>query len=355
MSSPRYKVRWTKRGISFGLFSLLLLLASFNTGENLFYMVTGALQSFLFIAWRITRSSVCHVSIVRSAPDAVHRQEPFAYSLMLKNQRKFGKIHAIELQSSAFEKPYYIETFLPETPFQTRLLATMPRRGIHSLPALRISSSFPFGLFSQCGVLDDQETILVYPRVYPLNKSIMKELDESGQVPKSSLNNDGNEFYSLREYIPGDDIRHISWKISARIGKIIIRELEPSITRMVVLVLDTRGLPKTVEEEEQFEQVIDLAASLAVYLLGKHFSVGLELPDDRVSLSKGDHQSTRILEALTRLSPVEASEYPEDWYRHSGHFADAVKIHLATDSTRWGMEIPQSRTRTLSPEEVLNG
>ena len=355
MSSQRCKLRITKRGMSFVLFGLLLLLASFNTGENLFYLITCSLISFLLTAWWVTRRSVRHISLKRNAPNATHRNETFASSLLLENLHRRKTIRSIELQSENFEKPYYIDTIPANNSIQSRLYATMPKRGAHILPTIRISSSFPFGLFEQHRIVDDQQTILVYPRIYPLSQQILKELDDNGQTPKASFSNDGNEFYSLREYIPGDDIRLIAWKISARIGQLIIRELEPSITRMVMLVLDTRGIPETQEKEEQFEHVIDLAASLTVFLLEKHFAVGLQMPDAHVSMSKGHHQSTQILEALTILAPLEESDYSDDWYKDNGHSVDAIKIHLATDSARWGVEVPQSRTRTLNPEEVLNG
>lgn len=354
MRSPLGTYKMTKRGAGFVLFGLLLLLAAFNTGENLFYLVTAALFSFVLVAWWKTRCSVEGLSFKRTVPQATHRNETFAYSLHLQNPHRRKTLRDIHLQSEAFDRPYFIESLPATASLKVKLYATMTKRGAQILPALRISSTFPFDLFEQHRMLDDQQTILVYPRIYPLSQRMLKELDDNGQVPKTTFNQDGTEFYSLREYIPGDDIRHISWKISARIGQLIIRELEPSITRMVVLVLDTRGLPTTEEEEEQFEHVIDLAASLAVFLIDNHFSVGLQLPDSYVALSKGRTQSTRLLEALTLLEPLAKDEYSDDWYTQSAHFAEALHVHLATDSTRWGVEMPQSRSRILHPQEVLD-
>jgi uncharacterized protein (DUF58 family) len=355
MRLPKHMVRWKKRGMYFFLFGFLLLMASFNTGENLFYLVTCTMISFLFVAWFATRQSVRHLTVKRDAPEAVHRKESFAYNITLHNTRKFGAIRGITIASEVFDSPYYLDSIAASASIHSRLYATMHKRGYHPLPALQLSSKFPFGFFEQRSLANDGKKILVYPRIYKLTKQIMRELDDSGQTPRASTNNDGNEFYSLREYVPGDDIRHISWKTSARIGQLIIRELEPSVARMVVIVLDTRGLPATVEEEEQFDQVIDLAASLAIYLLEQHFSVGLVMPDAEVPVSKGQHQSIQILESLTLLDATQESEYGDDWHLSQGIIPEAAKVHLATRSTRWGMEIPQSRSHTLNPEKVLHG
>ncbi len=354
MNTQRYKIRPTLRGLYFILFASLLLMAAFNTGENLFYLSTYALFAVILVGFWTTRKSVRNINIQCTSPEAVHRKESFAYQATLEYSRKRGATGSIKLESESFDHPYAIDTLSADTPIQTRMYATMNQRGVHKLPSIKISSSYPFGLFTQHTTLEDENTILVYPRVYPLAKSIMRELDDNGHTPKSSNNNDGIEFYSLREYIPGDDIRRISWKISARIGNLIIRELEPSTTRMVILILDTRGIPKTQEETEQFEQVIDLGASLAVYLLDQQFSVGFVTPNSSIALSKGRHQSTQILEELTILSPSANEEYDDNWYVEKVHNSEAIKVHLATDSTRWGMEIPQSRTRTLDPTEVMH-
>jgi uncharacterized protein (DUF58 family) len=202
--------------------------------------------------------------------------------------------------------------------------------------------------------MEDGETILVYPRVYSLSKRITDELDDSGQTPKMSVSA-GDEFFLLRDYVPGDDIRHVSWKVSARMGRLIVRELEPSISRMVVLVMDTRGLPKTLDDEENLELAMDLAASLAVTLLGLHYIVGLELPDCSIGLGRGGGQATKILEALAVANVVDESEYGDDWYRSNGNHAEASKVFLATDPARWGVANTQGRSRVLDPRESLHG
>ena len=49
----------------------------------------------------------------------------------------------------------------------------------------------------------------------------------------------GTEFDSLREYVPGDDVRSIDWRASARAADVMVRTWRPERDRQVVLVLDT--------------------------------------------------------------------------------------------------------------------
>lgn len=353
-SKNQRRVILTKIGRVFLLFILLLLLAAFNTGENLFYLVTSGVISFLWVGWWATRKGAQRLTLDRSVPEAVHRDEAFGSILRLKNQHRFWPAIGISLTSSAWEDPLWLNSVPAGAIVEFRAYERMLKRGRHPLPPVRVETTFPFGLIQRSMTVDDGKTILVYPRVYSLSKKAMDDLDDSGRTPEVSFN-DGDEFFSMRDYVPGDDIRYVSWKISARMGRLIIRELEPSISRMVVVVLDTRGLPETPEHEEKFEMAVDLAASLAVTLLSSNYVVGLELPDMCVHLGRGRGQATKILETLAVLDAVDESEYNDDWYTPKVNHAEASKIFLAGDPNRWGVAIQQGRARVLDPGEALHG
>src|SRR6185295_2509716 len=64
---------------------------------------------------------------------------------------------------------------------------------------------------------------------------------EAGSKPIRKLG-EGRLFESLREWVPGDDLRHIDWKATARRGKVITRQYEAERRQQVLLVLDTGRL-----------------------------------------------------------------------------------------------------------------
>ncbi|MFP6582356.1 MAG: DUF58 domain-containing protein [Candidatus Hydrogenedentota bacterium] len=350
----KHRIRLRPGGFIFFLIIVLLQLTAFNTGENLFYLVTAAVISIMILALLATRVGVRHLSLSRKIPESVHREEPFGSLLSLRNEQRVWPAIGLSLSADGWDKPLWLEAIAPGETVELRAYSTMVKRGLHPLPPVVVATSFPFGLFERRYAPIDRETILVYPKVYTLTKRVLDELDDSGQTPKVSFN-DGDEFYSLREYVPGDDIRHISWKISARIGKLILRELEPSISRMVMLVFDTRCDVKTDYDEEQLERTMDLAASLAVSLLGLHFSVGLVLPDAQVSLGRGKMHLKTILETLALAQPQAYDAYADEWYENDGAHADASKIFLSADPSQWGVANIRGRGHIMNPDEALHG
>jgi uncharacterized protein (DUF58 family) len=114
-------------------------------------------------------------------------------------------------------------------------------------------------------------------------------------------------FYATREYQPGDSIRHIHWRASARWGKWVLKEFEDLATRQVSILLDqsmdtTRGIPG----RRTFEGMVRVTASLAaaaieggspVQILGEG-SVRTLVPP-----GSGSGHLLSILETLAMVKP----------------------------------------------------
>src|SRR5439155_19224579 len=115
----------------------------------------------------------------------------------------------------------------------------------------------------------------------------------------------GLEFYGMREYVQGDDLRRIVWRASARTGKIMVREAEQGITDHVTIILDTdRGAHSRDGEglSESFETGIRAAASLGVRHLREGYEVKVETNSGPLTRRlRGATSQLMLLDALTRL------------------------------------------------------
>src|SRR4051812_24084310 len=115
----------------------------------------------------------------------------------------------------------------------------------------------------------------------------------------------GLEFYGMREYVPGDDMRRVVWRAAARTGKIMVREAEQGITDHVTIMLDTdRGQHSRDGEglSESFETGIRAAASLGVRHLREGYEVKLETNAGPLTRSmRGAGKQLMLLDGLARL------------------------------------------------------
>lgn len=93
----------------------------------------------------------------------------------------------------------------------------------------------------------------------------------------------GTEFDSLREYVPGDDVRSIDWRATARAADVMVRTWRPERDRRVVLVLDTgRTSAVRIGDETRLDILVDAGLLLAA-LAGR--------AGDRVDLIAGDRRT----------------------------------------------------------------
>jgi uncharacterized protein (DUF58 family) len=183
------------------------------------------------------------------------------------------------------------------------------RRGTIKLNDIVLSCSFPFGFLLRTVHVSSPREIIVYPRVGLLSTRLAMLYREAitGGAMTSSLRGGGDEFYGLREYRPGDSVRTISWKRTARTGQIVVREMTSNAPPQMIVVLDIRRWRELRDGAVQVEKAIELAASLLCYGSMENFAIGLTIAGMQSGLAPttytGREARSRLLAALAALDP----------------------------------------------------
>lgn len=356
-ASPAERSRFRVRpsGFVFVIVFVLVQLAAINTGNNLLYLIAGAVVSFVVIGYFATLLNVRRLALGRGAPSAVHRGENFAVTHRLENRKRW--LPAISIRVGLFREPPESGAFVEKVPARgaaiVRLQKSLPTRGVHELPPVTVASAFPFGLYERIYIYKAPATVVVYPRVKAVRPTVLEQMHGSGETPKLR-HGEGEEFFSLRDYVPGDDLRKIVWRVSARLNHLVVRELEPTTSRNVMICVDTRRAH--VENfDEHFEDAMDMAASLAVSFLNRQYSVGLLTPDREVALGEANAHAITILDALARIIPLSREAVTDDWYTGAIHHGPKMGLILISPNPdEWGVRGPLDGTRVLDPREVVH-
>ncbi|HKC66429.1 MAG TPA: DUF58 domain-containing protein, partial [Pyrinomonadaceae bacterium] len=91
----------------------------------------------------------------------------------------------------------------------------------------------------------------------------------------------GHDLFSLRDYQPQDDLRHIDWKATARARRLIVREFTAEDERRVTIALDTKEHDADAKDfASRFERGVTLAASLAAHFIDERAEVRLVIGDE---------------------------------------------------------------------------
>lgn len=118
----------------------------------------------------------------------------------------------------------------------------------------------------------------------------------------------GREFESLREFVTGDEIRHISWPATARRGKLITRQYTIERSQNIVMLLDTgRLMTARIGKLTKLDHAVNATLSIAYVAAAGGDNVGLVAFSRRVVSylppRRGHDQINRLMEALYSLEP----------------------------------------------------
>jgi uncharacterized protein (DUF58 family) len=134
------------------------------------------------------------------------------------------------------------------------------RRGYVHFTGFSVARPDPFGLFKALYTIDKPDNLLILPKRYPVSEISLfgSRKYQRGGVSLAMSVGDSEEFVSLREYRPGDPLRHIHWKSLAKIGKPVVKEFQDEFFVRHALILDT-----FTEQDagEIFETAVSVAAS----------------------------------------------------------------------------------------------
>lgn len=188
------------------------------------------------------------------------------------------------------------------------------QRGYYRFGPSRWETGDLFGLFHSVHQHDDEQTLIVYPKVIPLTSLGLPAKEPFGDLRAPHfVFTDPLRTVGIRDYHPEDDFRFVHWKASARRQQLQTKVLEPASSHNLLVALDVVTLPHHWQGliPEVLEQAISVAASLCYYGLEQRWPTGLiangALPrsDQPLKLLPGraPAQMTAILEMLAVITP----------------------------------------------------
>lgn len=148
------------------------------------------------------------------------------------------------------------------------------RRGRFEVGPLRATLHDPFGFATLTRRVLPAEEVIVYPRVHDIvapPEISGLDLDRDHPRVRARVEPSG-EFMTLRDYAPGDDLRHVHWRSTARRGHLMVRQNETRRRAPVLLLLDVRARS---HDRVSFERAVEACASIATALdrAGRPFEV----------------------------------------------------------------------------------
>lgn len=236
-----------------------------------------------------------------------------------------------------------LERVLPALPrggvVDERLPIPTTRRGVVPIGPARTVRADPIGIVRREVVWSGTVLLHVHPRTVPmaaLSTGFVRDLEGS---PTRDLTASDIAFHALREYVPGDDRRHIHWRSSAKTGTFMVRQYEETRRSRLIVVLDLD--PSAYNGDEEFELAVSAAASLGARAIRDARSlafvasgaIGARSPIRQLPTVSRD----RLLDALSLVQLESRAAALPDVARAAGETQQGVSLAFLVTGTGHGV------------------
>ncbi|WP_226437896.1 DUF58 domain-containing protein, partial [Rhodococcus yananensis] len=176
-------------------------------------------------------------------------------------------------------------------------LFTIPtqRRAVLILGPVTSIRTDPLGVLRREVRWTEPSELYVHPRVVRLASETTGLMRDLEGLPTRDLADDDVSFHALREYSPGDDLRHVHWKSTARTQNLMIRQFEQTRRSHLVIALSTNT--DDYADEDEFELAVSIAGSIALTALRDGKAVSVLVPGETIAAAT----ATRLLDGLSGI------------------------------------------------------
>lgn len=292
--------------------TLALGLATLNTGNNLLYLLMGALLGFIALSGWLSENTLQRLTVVRRLPRGMMAGQTTPVSYVVRNGKKRLPSCCIEIREAGRQGEAFLAIVEAGEEAVARGSLMFERRGIYTLERLTVATSFPFGLFAKERDLVVPGAVVVWPDTAtpvraPRRLGLVHAQAMEGRV--ATRGSDRAHFRGLRPYRSGDDPRDVHWRSSARLTEPVVREYDRDAGESYWLVLDTGA-----SGFGTGEAAVNVAAAIAARSVDRGDRFGFSCVDGRIPPGTGGGHLEAVLDVLARvrMSPVGTVELPAD-------------------------------------------
>jgi uncharacterized protein (DUF58 family) len=277
----------TKRGWMLVAVALVLYFFANQTQVGWLYVLAAITAGLGLAAWPVPRRMLRDLSLTRrlngqNASDLeLHAGDSVSVDLEFRNTARFPalQIRGLEIcplaPAADRTQNFFISTLSPRSPLTLNYETTCARRGWFEFPPVQLSTRAPFGFFSARREVSAPTGVLVFPEYREIEHVALFDRMPAVEAARPRLGS-GGEFVGVREYRPGDSRRHIHWRSTARVGRLVVKEFAEETQPGLTIALDLRESSLIGSgDDSSLELGIKIAATLARYAQQRGLPVSL--------------------------------------------------------------------------------
>jgi uncharacterized protein (DUF58 family) len=299
-------VRLTRIGTSYLLFTIVIGFAALNTGNNALYIGLTFMLGCLLLSGIASKGGLKHLDIELRGVDEAWAGRKAEAILRITNRSPIWNVRDVVITSNEIAQPVLVPIIEKRGFVDVNAAFLFERRGIATIQSVDLYTRYPFGFFLKKRRVKMSGEVVVFPRLLGEDVGGERFRPITGEEVAANRPGPGSELHSFREYVRGDELRHIHWRKSASLGRWIMKQTDAEADRAVHVVVDPYK-PRGISDDD-FEEMISAATTFIYHALTRGLNVQLSLPriTAEASESRGGVTLFRALALVDAIhEPVE--------------------------------------------------
>lgn len=253
---------WAATGAAIGISVLWVLFGEPELLAVASFLLLGVATGVAFVRLTTPRVDVHR----RITPDQVHEGDRAIVEVTITSPYPLRNVIVEDTVAELGAARFAAARIDAKAPLVARYEVLCRPRGAYDVGPATVLSSDMLGLAEAGGNAGVVDRLLVFPAYEELSGfPAVRGRDPSVQTTHPTFSPHGGEdFFTLREYQVGDDLRRVHWPSSAKRDELMIRQLEIPWQSQALVLMDSRRLPYT--SQEAFEHAVVGAASVVRHL-----------------------------------------------------------------------------------------
>lgn len=282
------------------------------------YVLSAAALGVILAAYFLTRLLIRGVE-AQLEPGGARTQagKPLAATVRVRNAGRITRtgmtlevgVRNETVPEGSGEQHILLPPLPPRSLVELEVLLECRARGLHRLNALRMVAHDPVGVYHRGRDFAQNASFLGLPRTCEApGISSWELLSPEGRRAARLLRRSGGDFEGIRAHVPGDDLRHVHWKVTAHTGELVVKHQRRRREAEIAVWLDLwEGNHALSGPDSPTEVAVSLAATLLDIFVRGDYMVSLAghgLSPDLALPSRGEAYLDRALVALAEARPA---------------------------------------------------
>gem|GEM_PF-5336291 len=308
-----------------------------HTSAGLLYLILGLLLGSWIVSGILSNVNMWGISVTRRIGQTSQVGEFLEVIYTVTNRKMLMSSYAVSIEEvvgAGVVMPHgSVMRIGPRKSMVVKVRMLCRHRGHLQLSAVRLVSRYPFGLIAKSLVTAEAAGVMIHPHVGRIGFDLFagQRASTSGGIGQYNQQTKGfEEYLGIREFRDTDSFHWIHWKSSARLNKLMVKEMAEYHANQITIVLDLRINTKDRQQRDALETAICFVSTLIERATERSLPVALILRGDKVKTMRHGQGAGHRWSLMTVLAVVEMASIDE-----GGAEIGAVHPRSFRDAHRW--------------------